>query len=216
MLVNEIFPSIEGEGLWAGVPTTFIRLYGCNLHCSYCDTRYACDGGKDEFAHLSIDDILEVVEVFGNKHITLTGGEPLLQKDVYSLVKELIHRGYHVNIETNGSQAVVLYTHYNDITVTMDYKSISSGENEKMLLSNLYALRSQDVLKFVVGTLEDLEDMRKVIEKYPLVCHIFISPVFGQIDPKDIVDYMLQHNLQNCRLQLQMHKFIFPIDARGV
>ena len=216
MLVNEIFASIEGEGLWAGVPTTFIRLYGCNLHCSYCDTRYACDGGKSEFKHLSIDDILQVVEVFGNKHITLTGGEPLLQKDVYSLVKELIHHGYHVNIETNGSQAVVLYTHYNDITVTMDYKSISSGENEKMLLSNHYALRSQDVLKFVVGNPEDLEDMRKVIEKYPLQCHIFISPIFGQIDPKDIVDYMLQHNLQNCRLQLQMHKFIWPVDQRGV
>ena len=216
MLVNEIFPSIEGEGLWAGVPTTFIRLYGCNLHCSYCDTRYACDGGKSEFKHLSIDDILQVVEVFGNKHITLTGGEPLLQKHVYYLVKELIHHGYHVNIETNGSQAVVLYTHYNDITVTMDYKSISSGENEMMLLSNLYALRSQDVLKFVVGNMEDLEDMHKVIEKYPLQCHIFISPIFGQIDPKDIVDYMLQHNLQNCRLQLQLHKFIYPIDARGV
>ena len=216
MLVNEIFASIEGEGLWAGVPTTFIRLYGCNLHCSYCDTRYACDGGKSEFKHLSIDDILQVVEVFGNKHITLTGGEPLLQKHVYYLVKELIHHGYHVNIETNGSQAVVLYTHYNDITVTMDYKSISSGENEMMLLSNLYALRSQDVLKFVVGNMEDLEDMHKVIEKYPLQCHIFISPIFGQIDPKDIVDYMLQHNLQNCRLQLQLHKFIYPIDARGV
>ena len=216
MLVNEIFASIEGEGLWAGVPTTFIRLYGCNLHCSYCDTRYACDGGKSEFKHLSIDDILQVVEVFGNKHITLTGGEPLLQKHVYYLVKELIHHGYHVNIETNGSQAVVLYTHYNDITVTMDYKSISSGENEKMLLSNLYALRSQDVLKFVVGNLEDLEDMHKVIEKYPLQCHVFISPIFGQIDPKDIVDYMLQHNLQNCRLQLQMHKFIWPVDQRGV
>lgn len=216
MLVNEIFPSIEGEGLWAGVPTTFIRLYGCNLHCSYCDTRYACDGGKSEFKHLSIDDILQAVEVFGNKHITLTGGEPLLQKDVYSLIKELIHHGYHVNIETNGSQSVVLYTHYNDITVTMDYKSISSGENEMMLLSNLYALRSQDVLKFVVGNMEDLEDMRKVIEKYPLQCHIFISPIFGQIDPKDIVDYMLQHNLQNCRLQLQLHKFIWPTDQRGV
>lgn len=216
MLVNEIFQSIEGEGLWAGVPTTFIRLYGCNLHCSYCDTRYACDGGKSEFKHLSTDDILQAVEVFGNKHITLTGGEPLLQKHVYYLVKELIHHGHHINIETNGSQAIVLYTHYRDITVTMDYKSISSGENEKMLLSNLYALRSQDVLKFVVGNMEDLEDMRKVLEKYPLVCHIFISPIFGQIDPKDIVDYMLYHSLQNCRLQLQMHKFIWPADQRGV
>ena len=214
MLVNEIFSSIEGEGIRAGYPVTFIRLYGCNLHCSYCDTRYSCEGGDYEF--MSIDEILKVVADLGFHRVTLTGGEPLIHRDVNELILTLINAGYEVNIETNGAVYIAPYTTFKKLIITLDYKSISSGENESMWLSNIPLLRKRDVLKFVVGSQEDLDDMRRIVVEYNPICSIYVSPVFGKIEPKEIVEYIKEHKLENCRVQLQMHKFIWPPQQRGV
>lgn len=214
MLVNEIFSSIEGEGIRAGYPVTFIRLYGCNLHCSYCDTRYSCEGG--DFKKMSVDEILEQVADLGFHRVTLTGGEPLIHKDVNDLIMALLKADYELNIETNGAVYIAPYVHSTKTIITLDYKSISSGENGSMWLSNIPILRKRDVLKFVVGSQEDLDDMRRIItEKHPM-CNIYVSPVFGKIEPKAIVEYIKEHKLENCRVQLQMHKFIWPPQQRGV
>lgn len=214
MLVNEIFSSIEGEGIRAGYPVTFIRLYGCNLHCSYCDTRYSCEGG--EFTKMTVDEILDVVAELGFHRVTLTGGEPLIHRDVNTLILALLKAGYEVNVETNGAVYIESYTHYKKLIITLDYKSISSGENSAMWLSNFPLLRKHDVLKFVVGSREDLDDMRRIVTFNNLDCNIYVSPVFGKIEPKEIVEYIKEHKLENCRVQLQMHKFIWPPQQRGV
>ena len=214
MLVNEIFSSIEGEGIRSGYPVTFIRLYGCNLHCSYCDTRYSCEGG--DFKQMSVDEILDVVADLGFHRVTVTGGEPLIHKDVNELLMALIKAGYEVNIETNGAVYVAPYTHSAKMIITLDYKSISSGENASMWLSNIPLLRKRDVLKFVVGSQEDLDDMRRIVIDYNPICSIYVSPIFGKIEPKEIVEYIKEHKLENCRVQLQMHKFIWPPQQRGV
>lgn len=214
MLVNEIFSSIEGEGIRAGYPVTFIRLYGCNLHCSYCDTRYSCEGG--EFTRMTVDEILDKVADLGFHRVTLTGGEPLIHRDVNELIMALLKAEYEVNIETNGAVYIAPYTHYKKLIITLDYKSISSGQNSEMWLSNFPLLRKHDVLKFVVGTREDLDDMRRIVTFNNLTCNIYVSPVFGKIEPKEIVEYIKEHKLENCRLQLQMHKYVWPPQQRGV
>ena len=214
MLVNEIFSSIEGEGIRAGYPVTFIRLYGCNLHCSYCDTRYSCEGG--DYKYMSVDEILDVVADLGFHRVTLTGGEPLIHRDVNTLIIALLNAGYEVNIETNGAVYIAPYTQFKKLIITLDYKSISSGQNSEMWLSNFPLLRKHDVLKFVVGSQEDLDDMRRIVTFNNLDCNIYVSPVFGKIEPKDIVEYIKEHKLENCRVQLQMHKFIWPPQQRGV
>lgn len=214
MLVNEIFSSIEGEGIRAGYPVTFVRLYGCNLHCSYCDTRYSCEGG--EFTKMTVEEILDVVADKGFHRVTLTGGEPLIHKDVNELLMALIKAGYEVNIETNGAVYIAPYTHSAKMIITLDYKSISSGENAKMWLSNLPLLRKRDVLKFVVGNKEDLDDMRRILIDYNPICNVYVSPIFGEIEPVEIVEYIKAYKLENCRVQLQMHKFIWPPQQRGV
>lgn len=214
MLVNEIFGSIEGEGIRTGYPVTFIRLFGCNLHCSYCDTRYACTG--PEFIKMSVDNILQVVKGNGWKRVTLTGGEPLIHRDVDTLIQALVDAGYEVNIETNGSVPIFPYLGYDNVILTVDYKSPSSGENHEMCISNLERLREQDVLKFVVGSEEDLYEMERVLENYKVKCHVFVSPIFGSIEPADIADFIKNHKLHNCRMQLQIHKFIWEPTKRGV
>lgn len=215
MRVVEIFKSIDGEGKRAGLPTTFIRLYGCNLKCSYCDTRYGCEDSN--YTMMSLDEIIDKVEDLGVSRITLTGGEPLLKPDVKVLIELLNRMNYDVNIETNGSidfQPFVKGLAH--VFVTMDYKCPISGMEKKMYLPNLRALRQKDVLKFVVGSPEDLERAKYVIELVQPKAQIYFSPVFGKIEPADIVDFILQNNLENCRVQLQMHKIIWDPNKRGV
>lgn len=211
MKVVEIFKSIDGEGIRAGYPVTFIRLEGCNLRCSYCDTRYSYENA--EFTEMTVDEVYTKVFKLGCERITLTGGEPLIHEDVKALIYKLHDNGFEVNIETNGSIDIEQYRLRNNI-ITMDYKCPSSGMTESMLLSNLELLRKKDVLKFVVGSKEDL-DVCRDIKKYTNA-QIFISPVFGQIEPREIVEYMLEHDMQDCRIQLQLHKFIWPPEMRGV
>jgi 7-carboxy-7-deazaguanine synthase len=214
MLVNEIFSSIEGEGIRTGYPVTFVRLFGCNLDCPYCDTTYACKGS--DFFKMSVMEIVAEVADHGNRRVTLTGGEPLIHRDVFQLVHELTKSGFEVNIETNGAVYIGEYTDIRDTIITMDYKTPSSGMTDKMDMSNMSILRKQDVLKFVVGNLEDLEDMKRVLEHYKPDCSVFVSPIFGQITPVEIVNYIKENNLQECRVQVQLHKIIWAPETRGV
>ena len=205
--VNEIFFSIDGEGKRAGSLAAFIRLAGCNLRCSYCDTAYAFTEGTP----MRAEEIAEAVK--GWKNVTVTGGEPLCQ-DVHALLQRL--REHEVNIETNGSVDVTPYHAYPWVFFTLDYKCPSSGMESSMLEKNFQTLRPQDVLKFVVGDMEDLRTAQRVCEKYEPRCLVYLSPVFGKIEAKAIVEYMKSARYKNWRLQLQLHKYIWPPDARGV
>lgn len=212
--VSEIFSSIDGEGIRAGYPVTFIRLHGCPLSCSYCDSTYATEG--DDYTLMNMEEIINEVYNKGLFRVTLTGGEPLNNEFAYDLVLELRNRGYEVNIETNGSFTIHRFSHLNNTIITMDYKCYSSGMTDKMDVDNFMYLRHQDVLKFVVGDINDLNQMRDILNQYRIYCNVFVSPVFGKIDPKDIVKYLLDNNLENVRLQLQMHKIIWDPNMRGV
>lgn len=212
--VSEIFSSIDGEGIRAGYPVTFIRLHGCNCSCSYCDSTYATE--SDDYTLMSMEEIINEVYNKGLFRVTLTGGEPLNNEFAYDLVLELRNRGYEVNIETNGSFPIHRFSHLNNTIITMDYKCYSSGMTDKMDVDNFMYLRHQDVLKFVVGDINDLNQMRDILNQYRIYCNVFVSPVFGKIDPKDIVKYLLDNNLENVRLQLQMHKIIWDPNMRGV
>lgn len=211
MKVVEIFKSIDGEGIRVGYPVTFIRLAGCNLRCNYCDTKYSYEDEK--FTEMTPQEIYNQVYKLGGKRITLTGGEPLIHKDVKVLVDLLIQKGYEVNIETNGSVDITLFLDKHTI-ITMDYKCASSGMEDKMLLDNISKLRKQDVLKFVVSDDNDLDTVQRIYQNTKAT--VYISPVFGRIEPKQIVEYMLEHNMENCRVQVQLHKIIWNPEERGV
>ena len=211
MKVVEIFESIDGEGIRVGYPVTFIRLAGCNLRCNYCDTKYSYEDEK--FTEMTPQEIYNQVYKLGGKRITLTGGEPLIHKDVKVLVDLLIQKGYEVNIETNGSVDITLFLDKHTI-ITMDYKCASSDMEDKMLLDNISKLRKQDVLKFVVSDDNDLDTVQRIYQNTKAT--VYISPVFGRIEPKQIVEYMLEHNMENCRVQVQLHKIIWNPEERGV
>ncbi len=226
MRVNEIFNSIDGEGKRAGELTTFIRFCGCNCNCSYCDSKYTW---TEEGKEMSIDEIVQYVNDNGYRNITITGGEPLIQPDINELVERLVEINKYVNIETNGtinpSTVIPFYETSTDVFVTMDYKSKSSGQNSKMLLENFTDLWSSDVLKFVVANEQEMEDalsfMHKLesyaggeTERLPLV---YFSPVYGKIEPKQIVEFMQKHNLtRHVRVQIQLHKYFWNPETRGV
>lgn len=215
MNVNEIFCSIEGEGKRAGYPCVFVRFNGCNLRCSYCDTAYAQEECKG--IEMSPKEIAIKVRSFGFDKVTLTGGEPLLQEDIELLVHELVSRGMQVNIETNGSVEIEHTSYSSDeLFYTVDYKCPSSGMSRKMNPKAFVRLRFGDVLKFVVGSKEDMEDALRIINVYDPPCQIFFSPVFGKIEPVAIVDFIKEHYLKNVRIQLQLHKFIWDPEKRGV
>lgn len=216
MRVVEIFDSIDGEGIFTGCLATFIRLGGCNMRCSYCDTGYALNAkdGKE----ISITEIVRKARKIGNTHITLTGGEPLINPESSSLVKALCECGFLVNIETNGSVDVRQFQNDNTV-ITMDYKTISSGENKKMSIDRINALRKCDVLK-IVCELSDFEDIQKMLSDTKTDANIFISPVFGKVEPKELVffaKHMRDNGVNNrIRVQVQLHKIIWNPDERGV
>ena len=209
--VNEIFKSIEGEGIRTGLPCTFIRLYGCNLCCKYCDTRYSCE--NKEFTLMTKDEIVNKVKELGGSRVTITGGEPLLDLFLNELIIALRKEHIEVNIETNGSLDIQWCLA--DI-ITMDYKTSASGMEDRMMLSNLKALKETDVLKFVVGSKHDLDTMKRIIEEYEPECRIYVSPVFGMIEAHELVEYVLENNLDNVTVQVQLHKIIWDPNKRGV
>lgn len=212
MKISEIFLSIEGEGSRAGYLATFIRTHDCPLRCSYCDSNYAVEG--DDFKIMSVEEILEDVRRLGSKRVTLTGGEPLIQKDAESLVTELAYAGYEVNIETCGAVDYIPYLNMKNVFITADWKCKSSGMSDKMIRDQIHYLRDIDVLKFVVGSREDLDEMKEIIGE--TAAQIFVSPVFDKIEPREIVEYMQEFGLYDVRAQIQLHKVIWDPNARGV
>lgn len=217
LIVNEIFDSIDGEGIRTGELATFIRLAGCNLRCRYCDTRYALLGNQG--TKMTIEEIVNKVREVGNINITLTGGEPLLQKHSLELINELINNGFNVNIETNGAMDITPLLDKN-VIITLDYKTLSSGMNEKMLLSNFEKLRENDVLKFV-GNRDDLKNIKEVLKTLNIKSYVYLSPIFNEIEPKELVDFLKELrnegiNVSKTRVQVQLHKIIWDPAERGV
>lgn len=212
--MNEIYCSVQGESTWAGLPCVFIRLARCNLRCRWCDTTYSFYGGENQ----TIASILEQVASFGVPLVELTGGEPLAQKACVPLAEALLEAGYTVLIETSGS--LPINTLPNAVVRIMDLKCPDSDMSQHNDWSNLdYLQPDRDEVKFVIASRRDYEWSRDVVRRYTLTerCKaVLFSPVFGEVEPKDIVDWMLEDDLNAVRFQLQMHKFIWPPDERGV
>ncbi len=217
--VVEIFESINGEGRRVGQLAIFIRLQKCNLNCSYCDTRWA-NGDDAPYTLMSEDEIYDRILKSGIKNITLTGGEPLLHKDVEILLEKIGENpNLSLEIETNGSIELEKFSKLkNPPLFTMDYKLSSSKMENKMCLDNFKYLTSKDTVKFVVGTIEDLKKAKEIIERYSLIgkCAVYFSPVFNSIDPIEIVKFMKENRLNGVNLQLQIHKFIWDPESKGV
>ncbi|MBP3379748.1 MAG: putative 7-carboxy-7-deazaguanine synthase QueE [Ruminococcus sp.] len=216
--VVEKFVSINGEGRRAGELAVFIRFRRCNLNCSYCDTRWAnAESAAAEM--MSAGEIAGYVRSSGVKNVTLTGGEPLLQQELYRLIEPLMESGCRVEIETNGSLPIDgLCNRKFRPSFTLDYKLPGSGMEQHMLTENYEYLTGNDTVKFVAGSRADLEKAAEIIMKYDLMekCSVYLSPVFGSIDPAEIVDFMAENRLNDIRLQLQLHKFIWDPEKRGV
>lgn len=218
--VVEKFTSINGEGVRAGQLAVFIRFKGCNLSCSYCDTKWANEQDTP-YTIMTEDEIFEYIEDTGIKNVTLTGGEPLIQPNIEKLIERLCMNKKHIiEIETNGAVDIqsAIRRAGDNLMLTMDYKLPSSGMEKFMRHSNFEHLRKCDTVKFVSGTKADLERAVEIIEKYDLTnrCSVYLSPVFGGIITSEIVNFMLERNMNNVNLQLQMHKYIWNPNERGV
>lgn len=214
--VTEIFDSIEGEGKRAGRMAVFIRLAGCNLRCRWCDTAYSLE--KNQGKQMTLEEIVERVKKYPWECVTITGGEPMLQP-IYDLCNALADIGKEINIETNGAVKLFKVRPRNTF-YSMDWKCPGSGMSNMMIQDNLKRLTKDDVLKFVVCSLEDLtivkiEDWgyRNERENQP---QFYISPVFGEIEPKTIVEFMRERSMTRAKIQLQLHKIIWSPDMRGV
>ncbi|MGE5806003.1 MAG: radical SAM protein [Ignavibacteria bacterium] len=209
--VNEIYSSLQGESSKAGLPCVFIRLTYCNLRCVYCDTAYAFYEGKD----FTVDEILNEVRKFGCKLVEVTGGEPLVQEESLKLMKRLCDEGYFVMLETGGSLPIENID--KRVMIIMDLKCPSSGMLKKNNYDNITFLKPTDEIKFVIGSREDYEWSKEIINKYNLtgLCTILFSVVFGQLEPLILVGWILEDKL-DVRFQLQMHKFIWDPAAKGV
>lgn len=217
--VVEIFTSINGEGIRAGQLAVFVRFQGCNLDCIYCDTRWA---NKEDAAYqiMTDEEIVHHILQTGVRNVTLTGGEPLLQNEIESLIQRLSEEdSLSVEIETNGSVELSTYDRMkNRPLMTMDYKLPASGMERYMCLDNFSHLCSADTVKFVCSGQEDLERASQIIKDYRLTerCHVIFSPAFGRIDPVQMVEFMKERKLNGVNLQLQLHKFIWSPTERGV
>ena len=209
--LSEIFKSIQGESSFAGLPCTFIRLAGCNLRCSYCDTVYAYEPSSE----LTVEEILAEVAALSCPLVEITGGEPLLQEEVYPLMAELLRQGYQVLLETNGT--IDLTAVDPRVVVIMDIKCPGSGQSEKVLWDNLKRLKEKDQVKFVLSHRQDYVWARRVIEKHGLdkKCLLLFSPAYGSLSARDLAQWILSDGLK-VRLQLQLHKIIWGAEARGV
>jgi len=212
MFITEIFKSIQGEGTRAGLPCIFVCLTGCNLRCTWCDTAYAFHEGRK----MSIDDVVAEVEGHGCSLVEITGGEPLLQDDVYPLMDRLLAQGRTVMLETGGHRPITRVPA--EVVKIVDVKCPGSGEADKNDWSNLGRLAPHDEVKFVVQDRADYEFAKEVIARHGLADRagaLLMSPVHGVLDPKTLSEWMLADRLP-ARLQLQLHKYIWPPQTRGV
>jgi 7-carboxy-7-deazaguanine synthase len=209
--INEIYLSIQGESSHTGLPCVFVRLTGCNLRCVWCDTAYAFHEGKAQ----SIDQTLKDVKSFGINLVEITGGEPLMQEDVYPLMEALLENGYKVMLETGGSLSLGKVPR--DVIKILDLKCPGSGEHKKNNLDNLKLLAPHDEVKFVILDRRDYEWSRDLIKKYKIneTVPILFSPVYGKLELKEMVKWILEDRLP-IRLQTQLHKVIWSKETQGV
>jgi len=203
MKIYSVFKSLQGEGLTIGAPTTFIRTSGCPLRCTYCDTPQAFDKGEQ----MTLEAILEKVKQFRCRHVCLTGGEPMAQKDAPKLIQMLLDEGYHLVLETNGAMPLDELPCVENLTISMDIKCPSSGESEKMLFENLEVLGPTDQLKFIISDDKDYEYAKEVLGKYSPKCEVILTPVGGK-DLKALAEKVLKEGL-DARVLPQLHKFIW-------
>lgn len=227
MLISEIFDSIDGEGVRAGELCTFIRVFGCNLRCSYCDSMYAVEREYSDIPprEMGINEILSRVNR-NYRRVTLTGGEPLLFPESVKLVNRLCDMDYEVNIETNGSCDIVafrdLVTCNRNLFFTVDFKLPSSGEMYSMRISNFDNLEKRDVLKLVIGSEEDMNVasafVHNLVEKYGEEApYIYVGVVYGNYELSTVIEeFMKDPLLKDVRFQIQMHKVIWDPEKRGV
>ena len=203
MKVYSIFKSLQGEGLTMGAPTTFVRTSGCPLRCAYCDTKQAYDKGEE----MSLDQVMKKVAKHKTRHVCLTGGEPLLQKDALKLIQMLVDKGYHVVLETNGAMPLDDMPCVENLTLSMDIKCPSSGESSKMLFNNIEVLGPTDQLKFIISDDADYEYAKQVIGEYCPKCEVIMTPVGGK-DLRSLAEKVLKDGLE-VRVLPQLHKFIW-------
>ncbi len=201
--INEIFYSIQGESSRIGFPTIFIRLTGCPMRCVYCDTGYAFNEGRN----LSIDEIIEAIKKYPSKYITVTGGEPLAQKNVLQLLDELIRLNYEVSLETGG--AIDIKGVHQKVKIILDIKTPKSGEVDRNFWDNLKKIRASDEIKIVIQDKEEFDWAIKIIEEYKIdPAQVIFSPVFGQLDYQNLAEFVLNSD-QPFRMQVQLHKIIW-------
>ncbi|HEX9655489.1 MAG TPA: 7-carboxy-7-deazaguanine synthase QueE [Bacteroidota bacterium] len=211
LVINEIFHSIQGESSYMGLPCVFVRLTYCNLRCSYCDTEYAFHEGTS----MSIESIIEKVKEYKCRLVEITGGEPLAQDNVHDLMSRLCDLDFEVLLETGGSLDISRVD--GRVERIMDIKTPSSGMEKKNLWENILHLKVTDEIKFVVGDRNDFEWAVQTIRQHQLEdrCPVLFSPVFGELSPRELSGWILEEGL-NARFQLQMHKYIWEPEARGV
>jgi 7-carboxy-7-deazaguanine synthase len=211
LTVNEIFYSIQGESTFAGLPCVFVRLTYCNLRCVWCDTEYAFYDGKE----MSVEEILEEIARYGCNLVEVTGGEPLAQAGTHDLLTLLCDRGYTVLLETSGSISIANVDPR--VRIIMDIKCPGSGMDKKNLWENIPRLKPTDEVKFVVAHKADFDWAVSVVRKHALEkrCPVLFSPVFGEVQPMELAHWLLESGV-NARLQLQIHKFIWEPETRGV
>jgi len=210
LIITEIYPSIQGESSYAGLPCTFIRLTGCPLRCRWCDTTYSFEGGKP----VTVEDILAQVGQHGIPLVELTGGEPLAQKETIKLAQLLGDRGYKVLIETGGSEDVSQLDAR--VHIIMDIKCPGSGMVDRNLWSNIDSLKTSDEIKFVMAHREDYDWAIRVINERKLErFNLLFSPAFGLLQPKQLAEWMVEDKVK-ARLNLQQHKYIWHPRAKGV
>lgn len=220
MKVQSVFLSVQGEAKEIGLPTVFVRFQGCNLNCSYCDTKYA-RSSSDVSTVLNPKELVEKIEKVGGwtKRVCLTGGEPLFQNqgELWDVIYMLRKKDYYISIETNGSFRFTLFVSdsFHVSSVVMDWKLPSSGMMKYMIRENLKGLRLQDQLKFVVADEKDFKYSLKVVRSLTSDPDIIYSPVFGKMKPKRLVELILKNKVR-ARMQLQLHKLIWPPDKRDV
>jgi 7-carboxy-7-deazaguanine synthase len=209
--VTEIYPSIQGESTHAGKPCVFVRLTGCNLRCTWCDSVFTFTGG----AWRELDAVIDEAHAFGIHTIELTGGEPLLQPAAIPLMERLLAQGHEVLLETSGSLSIAAVPEA--VCVILDLKPPDSGEVERNLLSNLPLLRPHHEVKFVIASRRDYEWSRGVVREHALAerCTVLFSPAWGRVPLADVASWILEDRLP-VRFQVQLHKVVWDPDARGV
>jgi 7-carboxy-7-deazaguanine synthase len=209
--INEIYHSIQGESTSSGLPCVFVRLTDCNLRCTYCDTEYAFYDGKE----LTIQQIIDEVKKYKCKLVEVTGGEPLIQDECIDLMIKLCDEGFEVLIETAGNMPIKEIDER--VKIIMDLKCPSSKMMDKNLYENIFHLKKTDEVKFVIGTREDYDWVKEIMSKYNLndKCSVLFSCVFNELEPLTLVNWILKDKL-DVRYQLQMHKYIWHPETKGV